>query len=449
MGELENNVNVTITAATVFPSQMGFGIPLLVGLHSVTPNMTDRYSDTAEMVDAGWPASHPLFLMAQRVFASKKRPPYVIIGKRLTSYTQVLHLIPVDTVQGHKTAFTYVDASGVATAVEYVNGPAETVATVVDGLIAVLNPLADSVVTDATTHAVITATAGKLIGLRDLPRRTVLKVKDATTNPGIGPALSAIEASGKDGASGWYFAVFDHASEASAVAIADWFQTRERLAMLDIVDSETLDGAVSTDVGTDLKTAKYEHCTTFYLGKGVGYYQSAAVVGNRLPHLPGSTIWKYATLPGIPADDLSTGEIAQLRARLMNFYVEFGGTNNFEDGTFPDGNFIDIPHSLAMLRARVRENLFAAMKQATDLGTKIDFTEDGVELAKGVIRTTILNETGPGKMLTTDSPIVVNAPKVKDVPLADRAARRLPDLTFTAQFSSGIQSFTVNGRISI
>jgi len=450
MGELEINVSVNIFAATVFPSQMGFGIPLLVGLHSVTGNMTDRYSDLGEMVEAGWPSTHPLYLMAQRVFGSKKRPPYVIIGKRLTPYTQTIQLIPIDTAAGKKYSFTYVDAAGVATPIEYTNGGAETVATIVAALVALLNPLNDSVVTNvASTHALITTTAGKLIGLRNLPRRTTMKVKDTTVNPGITADLNAIETSGKDGERGWYMAVFDHANELSAVSIADWFQARERLALLDIVDSDCLDGAVTTDVGSDLKAVKYEKCGTFFLGAGIGYYQSAAIVGNRLPFDPGSTIWKYATAPGIPADDLTSAEIAQLRAKRMNFYVEFGGQNNFEDGVFPDGNFIDIPHSLAKLRARIRENLYTALKQATDLGSKVDFTEDGVELAKSVIRTTILNETGPGKMLTTDSPIVVNAPKVKDVPLADRANRRLPSMTFTAQFSSGIQSFEVEGRISI
>lgn len=64
-------------------------------------------------------------------------------------------------------------------------------------------------------------------------------------------------------------------------------------------------------------------------------------------------------------------------------------------------------------------------------------------LVKGV-----LNQAADAGILQKDS-IVVTVPRYADIPQADKLARKLPNVKFSALYQGAIHRTTINGTISV
>ena len=78
---------------------------------------------------------------------------------------------------------------------------------------------------------------------------------------------------------------------------------------------------------------------------------------------------------------------------------------------------------------------------------KIPYDDTGISVIEGLVKG-VLNEAASKGILQADS-ISVTVPRYADIPQADKIARKLPDVKFTALYQGAIHRTTINGTISV
>jgi hypothetical protein len=442
---LDDVVNVTITANTVAPTRLGFGTPLIMAVHSANAAVLAEYASPKEITDAGFSATSAVSRIATKIFSQNPRPTKVLVGKRSLPYTQLIKLFPVNVTEGYVYRFNIVDPAGVAIAIEYTVLAAATVATICTALTALLAPSADNVATDVVTHVLITTTAGKLVNLTGLPNPTHLKIQSTTVDPGIATDLGIIEALD---ATTWYAVLLDSESENEVKAAAAWVEARRKQLFYTTSDSEILDVAVTTDLASDLKASGYARTAGIFSASELLSYSAAAWAGGMLPTDPGAGTWCYRTLKAVTVDTLTGGQVTQCHNKNLNTYTVKGGVSVTSEGKSASGEFVDITHFTDWLHARMQEGIFAAFANASASGSKIPYTDLGVEIIRSIMLAKLAAGVVAGGLAADPAP-TVTAPKVKDIDPGDKVARMLPDMQFSATLAGAIHATTINGVLSI
>lgn len=443
---LEEVVNLSITTISQAPSRASFGTPLIMAYHNVVPDLLALYKSLAEMTDAGFTVHDPAYRVASAVFSQNPRPTQVMIGKRTHAMTQTLEFTPVNVTVGFHYTFEGVDSAGVVTALDYQVQANDTVNLICVALAALIDPMANgtAVATPAAPNAVKvvwTSSSGKLANFRKLPRVQDMTVKDVSTDPGIASELSAIETLDD---SSWYAICFDHSPKAVIEAVATWTESRRKIALCNTSDSECANSGVTNDVCSDLKAAAYMRTEILFSQAEILSYSAAAWLGVMLPKDPGSATWAFKTLRGITVDRLTGGQKTALQNKRCNTYTILGGINVTQWGQDPDGGYTDIVVGTDWLFARLQEAIFGAFT-AVD---KIPFTDSGVDSIRNVMNAVLKLGIRMG-FLAADPAPTITAPTVADVPIADRANRHLPSVSFTATLAGAIHSVDVDGVLSV
>lgn len=139
-------VEVNITRETAVPTATGFGIPLIIGVHTKTSGSLASYSNYTEVLE-DFVAADPEAKIAAALFGQQRRPTQIKIGKLVANVRQKVN-IDISTV-ANSTLYT-VTIDG--TAYTYTSDASATEAEIIDGLISAIEA-ADLMVTctDNTT----------------------------------------------------------------------------------------------------------------------------------------------------------------------------------------------------------------------------------------------------------------------------------------------------------
>lgn len=438
---LDAIVNLSITKQTVSPSRLGFGVPLIAAYHNVFPDLTMPFTTLQGMKDAGFLVTDPAYLCASAMFSQNPRPAQVIIGRRSRPYTQTVELKPVNTTAGNVYRFTVVNPSGAKTKIEYIIPGGATVTSVATALAALIDPIADVAATADATKVTVTAPVGKLFDLQGLPSAKYLEVADVTTDPGIADDLSDIyEADPKT----WYALTLDHSGPDEISSVATWTEARRKIALLNTSETDIVKAGTS-DIAYLLKGANFGRTGLLFSRNRLQPYSAAGWMGEQLPKAPGSSTWMFKTIKTILADVFTDGEIANLESKHCNYYSEIGGVSIASHGYMStgDADFIDIVHGIDWLYARLQEAVYGGLLA----NEKVPFTDSGiaaiVSLVDGVLKKGV-----KATLLAADPAPAVTAPKVKDVDSADKIARHLPDVGFTAKLAGAIHSVDISGLLT-
>ena len=147
---------------------------------------------------------------------------------------------------------------------------------------------------------------------------------------------------------------------------------------------------------------------------------------------------------GIAGTVLSDTEKGYLKGKEGNIYNEVGGVNIFEEGVVVSGEFIDIIRGTAYLEVNIQADVYQGLVSVD----KVPFTNAGIDVVKNLVLA-VLNSGVDMGILTDDPAPVVTAPDVSEVSTADKAARFLDNVEFTAVFSGAIHKTTIVGVISV
>lgn len=155
--EISEIVDSTITVEDNFPTREGFGTPMVVGYHHTNTGPTDRVQTYATDTDVAedYPTDHPIRLACQAILAQNPRPPEIKVGRREGAPIRIVRYTPINTTAGYVYSGSI---GGVAWTYTVLTG--DTVATVIDGIVAAL--AASSIIADDDSVLTALATAAAI-----------------------------------------------------------------------------------------------------------------------------------------------------------------------------------------------------------------------------------------------------------------------------------------------
>ena len=257
----------------------------------------------------------------------------------------------------------------------------------------------------------------------------------------VDAALNAIANENND----WYGIAVDQSLVSSFADVASWVETAKKFAIFWITDVNAYDPSKSTDLASVLKLANRNRSAVVWHATPAGGadYPDAAWMGEGFPYEPGTSTWAYKTLNGVTPDTLLASQETALKNKNCNYYMTVGGVSITQEGKVASGEYIDIIIGTDWIEARLREAVYSALVN----NRKIPYDDTGIAMIEGLVKG-VLNEAASKGILQADS-IAVTVPKYADIPQADKLARKLPDVKFSALYQGAIHSVTINGTISV
>lgn len=432
MSNLDNIVRVDITTDSRQVSQQGFGVPLLLSANASFDERVRVYEQPGDLVADGFGTSSPEYRMASAIFAQSPRPPRIALGRRTRLPTMRVTLTPV-VRNGHEYA---IEIDGVT--YSFTSDSDAAASEIVTGLAALINADTEARVTaSGTATLVLTAdVAGEWFDLVAPASSFALEVDHA--DPGIEDDLAELLLADAS----WYAVLCPTPSTAEIKAIARWAESNGRLALLDTPDTGVISSG-DTDVASALKASSYFRTSLWYHPRP-GAFLASALAGACLPMEPGSETWAYKTLAGVPAVALTPTQEANALGKNVGIYVTIAGVNVTREGKVASGEWIDTVRGRDWLRARLQEGVFALLANAR----KVPFTDSGIARVETVVRGVLAEGVSVG-MLSDDPAPIVSVPLASQVPKAQKAERRLPDVRWRAQFAGAIHAVDISGTLSV
>ena len=246
----------------------------------------------------------------------------------------------------------------------------------------------------------------------------------------------------------WYGLIIDQALAADFADVAAYVEANKRFTILWTTSADVIDATKTTDPASVLKGLGYDRSATVWHPMPMDGatekpdYPDAAWMGEGFPYEPGSSTWNFKKLKGVTPDNVSSVETI-LQGKNCNYYSTVGGVNIMQDGRVASGEWIDIIIGTDWLEARLRESVYSALVN----NRKIPYDDTGIAMIEGLVKG-VLNQAASAGILQADS-IVVTVPRYADIPQADKLARKLPDVKFTALYQGAIHRVTINGTISV
>lgn len=440
MGSLDSVVTVSISKQTASPTRAGFGVPLILSGEAKARFGTEAtriYTDVAGLVADGFSATGVTVAMATALLSQRNQPQTFVVGKRNLLPTQVIQITVASVLNSHTYRLTI---NGVT--FSYAADSSTSVQEIVEGLAAAVNAGTEPVTAteDNTTLTLTADVAGTLFTL-EIEDRSILTRFDATPDPGIATDLTNIR-TGVGRNDSWYLALLDSQSKAEISALAAALEALPKAGVFAGGDDAVYSSG-TTDIAAVLAAANYDR-SAFIFSPTPGERPDCAWAGACLPLDPGSETWKFKTLVGCTAYDLTPTERANVVGKSANVYETIAGLDITSEGTMASGEFIDVTRFLDSLEADIKESVFAKMANLD----KIPFTDSGIAVAVAEVRGALLRGVRRGGLSNDPFP-TVTAPKASEVSDANKAARTLPDIRFFGVLAGAVHKAEVQGTVSL
>jgi hypothetical protein len=436
---LSDIVNVVISSSPQVPTQAGFGVPLIADYHTRWIDRVRTYSSLPGMLADGFLVTDAAYIAAAALCSQSPRPPKFKVGRRSSAPTMSFTVTPV--VANLTKYSLIVDGAQV----DFTSSGAATAAAITAGLKGLIDALALplTVTTPGNTSVNIVANAAGAwhqVAVLD-SQFAVMSMAQDQADPGVSADLAAIALSDND----WYALAMTTASKAEVLAAAGWAETASKIylaASQDTAIIQVVDSTPATDVAHALKAAsRFRTAVIFHPDNR--QFAGVAWLGAVLPLNPGSETWKFKALSGVAAVALTDTHIVNARAKNANFYASVAGDSITEDGKVSSGEWIDVVRFRDWLVARIGEAVLGLLLASS----KVPYTDKGIGLIASQVRAVLKRGVEVGG-LAEDPAFVLFVPKAADASPADKAARVLNGLGFTATLAGAIHATTINGTIT-
>jgi hypothetical protein len=447
---LSEIVNVVITSEVKAVSRAGFGTLLIVGPNVNVNNRLEYFENATDAVAKVIGASTLEEAMIRDVFAQSPSPTRIALGA----------------VQASKTfVFTENSVSG-GTFLAYVNGTlySQAWSSTFDGTMTALAALiaADvavdtAVYTTGTNTLVVTPNTGYVAGVTfDFSSATggtptyVLTCTELAET--YSQALDAILLEQPD----WYGIVAATRTYAKQVLVADWTETNKKFFIAGSADLNIINQTVSgdtTSIAAYAKNQSLERTAVIFTKTAATEAPDAALFGKLLPLDPGTYTAMFKTLASVTVDTLTATQSANALAKYANVYETIGGVNIVREGQVGANEYIDIVIFIDWLTARITESVYAALVSQS----KIPYTTVGIMVIKSALEGPLKigqNRGGISPTTFDDNKAqiggyYIEAPEFSTISTADKIARTLTDVKFTAFLSGAIHSVVINGVVTL
>lgn len=432
-------VSVTITIETARVSRQGFGVPLIAAYHTKWTDRVRTYnaaSALTTMVGEGFATTDPAYLAMQAIVSQSPRPKTVKIGRRNTTWSQTVDLVP--------TVANTTIYSGTVNALPwtFTSDGSATLAEICTGIAAAITALAN-VTADGSSGTKVVITADAAAKLFNVSRPTgagVYVFNDSTSATGVATDLATIRAADGD----FYGLVLDMTSRDGIEAAAATAETWRVVFASNSADSDQLVALTTDDVASELKALSYRRAGHSY-HKNYDSFLGAGWLGVMLPYEPGAATFAHKTVAGVSVStELSATEVETLTAKHANFYTTVGGVNVMRWGTAAGGSYLDDTISIDWATARIEEEVWGLIAATP----KLPFTDASGDRLGGTVMGVLL--LGVQRNVFANDPVpTVTVPKVADISPIDRAGRVFGTIEFTARLAGAIHQVDIQGSVSI
>lgn len=445
MSTISDIVVVTISKETTAVSQPSFGIPAIIAEFATSKTTTtfDRYryyTSLTEMTDDGWISTDEVYLAAVKIFGQNPVVEKIMVGRvdsADAAWGDALSAIQIAQPDWYTLSII----------------PSETATIVFDADFVTSNNIDLTVAgTSVTTVPFNTDHDTTMTDLKDQIETDVSGATVTLTDTGGDNRTLTIDVFGAN-ATVTGLAVTGGASQATGTttysadddvkATMAWTETQKKLFFYSTSDADAYDGVATTDLGYFASNAAYERTISVFAKASDDTYIEEAWQGECLPYDAGSQTWAYKTLAGISADTLTGGQRTALLAKNYNTYTTRGGVNVTEEGKVASGEFIDIMRGIDWLESRLEVEIFTNLVNKR----KIPYDDTGIQLIKTTVQS-VLDEAVRAGVLQAGS-VEVTAPLYSTISSANKLARNLPDIDFTATLSGAIHKVEVNGTVTV
>lgn len=439
--EIKNIVLVNITRETAKISRVGFGTPLIFGIHAKFAEDFRVYTSITGVLE-DFDIADEEFKAANAIFSQEIVPEKIAIGKRAANVAQS-NIVTVDTPDNTETFSAIIN--GVS--FDFVSDADATIEEIGLGLSAAINGGAEPVTATDNfdgTFDLDADVAGEPFTLALAVTGIIgeMSSTEPIANVNVASELADLIEVFND----WY-GLINTRRATEAEQLQDIEQTAVFIeSQLKIyayaIDQATLLTAVTTDIGSILKARALDRTFGLYSADHANYPE-AAWLGGQLPKDPGSITWKFKTLVGITPDDLTANDIANLGIENVNFYETVANVNIITgEAVVAGGEFIDVIRGADWLQARMAERIFTRLVNSE----KVPFTSAGIASIETDIRAQ-LDEGVDREFITAD--YIVSVPNIDDVDPADKAVRFLNGITFSAPLAGAVHKVRIDGKLTL
>lgn len=443
---LSEIVNVVITRQTTSVSRAGFGTLLIVGPNVNVNNRLEYFTSSATALLKIVGASTLEAALITDIFAQNPTVTRIALGAVQASKTAV--------IAGTMTAGT-ISAT--------VNGRVHSTAFITDSD-TTLTALATAIQTDAdvltavntTGTIVVTPVTGKAVGIvYDITLATGLTGVTATAtelSETYDTALGLIFNEQPD----WYGVAAATRTIGKQELVADWVEANKKFFIAGSADANIIDQNLATDI-----TSIAYYVNSNSLGRTAVIYNAgaaadgveAALFGKILPLDPGTYTAMFKTFAGVAVDTLTSTQSTNALAKNANVYQLIGGVNISREGKVGGGEYIDVIIFIDWLQARIQESVYATLVKLP----KVPYTNPGILSIRDAVDQPLAvgqNRGGISPTLFNADDVqiggyVITVPALANISSADKTARFLQNVNFTAWLAGAIHSVRINGVVTL
>lgn len=239
----------------------------------------------------------------------------------------------------------------------------------------------------------------------------------------------------------FYAVVMTSLVDADVLAVAAAVETQSKIFATISADTD-IKADANNNILKQLNALNYNRTYLMYTERPTDW-ANAAWLGRMLPLQPGSATWAYKELIGINDNsNLNATERANIKLRKGNYFTELAGIEVTFLGTMVSGEYIDVIHGLDWLEAFIQENIAQLLIAAP----KIPYNNNGIGLVENSLRASLQEAVLRG-IINQD--FIITVPDILNVSSANKAARLLTDVKFTATLTGAIQNIVINGSVTV
>jgi nicotinamide riboside kinase len=245
----------------------------------------------------------------------------------------------------------------------------------------------------------------------------------------------------------WYALAETTRTSATVQSIAAWVEARIKIFGTASNDANIIDqayGVDTTSVAAIFNTAGYVRTFVMYHQDAENDFPECAWFGRVLPTEPGSVTWKFKQLASIAYSDLTTNQSSNARNKSANTFEFIGGVGITREGTMAQGEFIDVIRGIDWLQARIQEYVYALLVNSN----KVPYTDQGITAVEAEVKRA-LQQGISNDFLTSDPAPTVTVPKAANVSSADKSARLLRNVNFSATLAGAIHAVDITGTVTV
>jgi len=215
-------------------------------------------------------------------------------------------------------------------------------------------------------------------------------------------------------------------------------------------EAATLTSGSTTDITTEVTALNVQTTLHVYHSDDEMYSELAGLAkvaintesGNTGP---GSRTYFYQSLAGITADSFTSTERSLLDDKHVNYTSTLAQQTRVFGGKMSNGQWFDIVYGAAWLEARISENVTELLTRTTDRGSKVPYTDEGLQMIESAIAEVMEVAVKIGLILND---YVINVPKRSETSFVERTNRVVEGITFEANLQGAVRTATIRGILT-